>query len=342
MKKSIWFLALVASLAGGKAAAQKTLIDVAVDSAAILIGEQTTLHLTVTADKDRPVQIVIPGDTLIKGVEVLNLSKPDSSLIENDRLVIKQDILVTSFDSALYLLPPLKVIDGTDTVYSNQVALKVSTVPVNVDKPEEFNDIKDIWKPPFVWADYYPLIYGTLLALFLICVAAYIIKRLRSRKSLIPFKKEEPKLPPHEQALKELDEIKRQKLWQQGRSKEYYTLITDTLRKYIVNRFGVNAMEMTSGEILDFILSESEAASVSDNLRQILQLADFVKFAKWNPLPDENDLTLVNAYLFVGQTKPPELPEPGTASTPDSGEAPEASGQPATAHDTNDSTQIQK
>lgn len=342
MKKSIWFLALVASLAGGKAAAQKTLIDVAVDSAAILIGEQTTLHLTVTADEDRPVQIVIPGDTLMKGVEVLNLSKPDSSLIENDRLVIKQDILVTSFDSALYLLPPLKVIDGTDTVYSNQVALKVSTVPVNVDKPEEFNDIKDIWKPPFVWADYYPLIYGTLLALFLICVAAYIIKRLRSRKSLIPFKKEEPKLPPHEQALKELDEIKRQKLWQQGRSKEYYTLITDTLRKYIVNRFGVNAMEMTSGEILDFILSESEAASVSDNLRQILQLADFVKFAKWNPLPDENDLTLVNAYLFVGQTKPPELPEPGTASTPDSGEAPEASGQPATAHDTNDSTQIQK
>lgn len=342
MKKSIWFLALVASLAVGKAAAQKTLIDVAVDSAAILIGEQTTLHLTVTADKDRPVQIVIPGDTLIKGVEVLNLSKPDSSLIENNRLVIKQDILVTSFDSALYLLPPLKVIDGTDTVYSNQVALKVSTVPVNVDKPEEFNDIKDIWKPPFVWADYYPLIYGILLALFLICVAAYIIKRLRSRKSLIPFKKEEPKLPPHEQALKELDEIKRQKLWQQGRSKEYYTLITDTLRKYIVDRFGVNAMEMTSGEILDFILSESEAASVSDNLRQILHLADYVKFAKWNPLPDENDLTLVNAYLFVGQTKPPEPPAAGTASTPDSSGTPETSGQPATAHDTNDSTQIQK
>lgn len=337
MKKSIWFLALAASLAVGKAPAQKTLIDVAVDSAAILIGEQTTLHLTVTADKDRPVQIVIPGDTLMKGVEVLNLSKPDSLLIENDRLVIKQDILVTSFDSALYLLPPLKVIDGTDTVYSNQVALKVSTVPVNVDKPEEFNDIKDVWQPPFVWADYYPLIYGTLLALFLICVLAYIIKRLRSRKSLIPFKKEEPKLPPHEQALKELDEIKQQKLWQQGRTKEYYTLVTDTLRKYIVDRFEVNAMEMTSGEILDFIRSQSEAGSVYDNLRQILQLADFVKFAKWHPLPDENDLTLVNAYLFVGQTKPPELPAPDAQPAPGlSG----ASGQPAP--DTNDSTQIQK
>ena len=309
IKKSILFLVAAASLAGGRAYAQRPLIDVAIDSAAILIGEQTTLHLTVTADKDRPVQIVIPNDTLMTGVEVLNLSKADSTEIENDRLVIKQDVLITSFDSSLYLLPPLKVIDGVDTVYSNQVALKVSTIPVNADKPE-FNDIKTVWKPPFVWADYYPIIYGILLALFLICVIAYIVKRIRAKKSLIPFKKEEPKLPPHEQAIKELDEIKQQKLWQQGRSKEYYTLITDTLRKYIEERFGINAMEMTSGEILELIRKNSEAQSVYDNLRQILQLADFVKFAKMNPLPDENDLSMMNAYLFVNQTKVEEMQEP--------------------------------
>ena len=148
IKKSILFLVAAASLVGGRAYAQRPLIDVAIDSAAILIGEQTTLHLTVTADKDRPVQIVIPNDTLMTGVEVLNLSKADSTEIENDRLVIKQDVLITSFDSSLYLLPPLKVIDGVDTVYSNQVALKVSTIPVNADKPEEFNDIKTVWKPP--------------------------------------------------------------------------------------------------------------------------------------------------------------------------------------------------
>ena len=112
-----------------------------------------------------------------------------------------------------------------------------------------------------------------------------------------------------EQAIKELDEIKQQKLWQQGRSKEYYTLITDTLRKYIEERFGINAMEMTSGEILDLIRKNSEAQSVYDNLRQILQLADFVKFAKMNPLPDENDLSMMNAYLFVNQTKEEEMVE---------------------------------
>lgn len=325
--KSILFLILMIGGAGNMYA-QRTLIDISIDSAAILIGEQTVLHTTVTVDKDRPIQIVIPGDTLMRGVEVLQILKSDTTSIENNRLLIKNDLLITSFDSSLYLLPPLKVIDGPDTIYSNQVALKVSTIPVDVDNPEEFYDIKDVWKPPFVLADYYPIIFGILLALLLIAAGIYIYKRLRNKKSLIPFKKEEPKLPPHEQAIKELEEIKQQKLWQQGRNKEYYTLITDTLRRYIEERFGANAMEMTSGEILDFIRQQTDADSVLDNLKQILQLSDLVKFAKLHPLPDENDLSMMNAYLFVNQTKVVEIPAPA--------ELPEEEKETV---DTNDKTQ---
>ncbi len=313
--KSILFLILL-TLGTGGIHAQRTLIDVNLEPSAILIGEQAVLSLTVTADRDRPVQLVIPGDTLMRGVEVLAISKPDSSIIENNRLLIKQDILITSFDSLLYLLPPIQVIDGVDTIRSNQVALKVSTIPVNADAPEEFSDIKEVWKPPFVLADYYPIIFGVLLGLFLICLIGYIIKRLRDKKSIVPFKKVEPQLPPHEQAVKELDEIKQQKLWQQGRNKEYYTLITDTLRRYMVNRYGANALEMTSGEILDYIQKETDANSVYDNLKQILQLSDLVKFAKMHPLPDENDLSMMNAYLFVNQTKIVEVPKPVPGETP--------------------------
>lgn len=311
INKGILFIAIVLSfLQGTKLYAQQTLIDVSIDSAAILIGEQTVLHLTVTTDNGKNVILPIPNDTLMTGVEVLNIAKADTTVIDNNRLLIKQDILVTSFDSSLYLLPPFKVIDQTDTIYSNQVALKVSTIPVNIDKPDEFNDIKETWDPPFVLADYYLLIYGVLFACFLICLIGYILKRLRNRQSIIPFKKQEPKLPPFEMAMKELDEIKQQKLWQQGRNKEYYTLLTDTLRKYMVNRFGINAMEMTSGEILELIRLESEANSSYNSLKQILELADFVKFAKLHPLPDENELSLMNAYLFVNQTKVVEVASP--------------------------------
>ena len=304
IKNIVWsFIGLLFLLGGNAVAQQRPLIDVSIDSAAILIGEQTVLHLTVTADQDRPVQVIIPNDTLMAGVELLNLSKADSTQIENNRLVIKQDLLITSFDSALYLLPPLKVIDGVDTVYSNQVALKVSTLPVNAENPEEYFDIKQVWKPPFVWADYLPILLGILLVLLLAAAAWYGWKRWKEQKSLIPFKKEGPKLPPHEQAIKELDAIREQKLWQQGLSKAYYTQITETLRRYIDGRFGINAMEMTSGEILDLIRQNDEAKPLYENLRQILSLADFVKFAKMNPLPDENDLSLANAYRFVEQTK---------------------------------------
>lgn len=307
IKNIVWsFIGLLFLLGGNAVAQQRPLIDVSIDSAAILIGEQAMLHLTVTADQDRPVQVIIPNDTLMAGVELLNLSKADSTQIENNRLVIKQDLLITSFDSALYLLPPLKVIDGVDTVYSNQVALKVSTLPVNAENPEEYFDIKQVWKPPFVWADYLPILLGILLVLLLAAAAWYGWKRWREQKSLIPFKKEEPKLPPHEQAIKELDAIREQKLWQQGLNKAYYTQITETLRRYIDGRFGINAMEMTSGEILDLIRQNDEAKPLYENLRQILSLADFVKFAKMNPLPDENDLSLANAYRFVEQTKPVE------------------------------------
>lgn len=306
-------LLVVCLLAGFTAGAQQTLIDVKVDTADILVGEQTTLHVTVTTDPNRRIIIPLPSDTLMTGVEVISVSDADSTVADG-RLVIRRDILVTSFDSSLYLLPPFIAIDGTDTIESNQVALKVSTVPVDVDNPEKFYDIKDVWKPPFVLADYYPWIFGVLTALFLICVIGYLVQRYRRHRSEVPVKPAEPELPPYETAIRELDSIKDQKLWQQGLNKEYYTQVTDTLRRYISRRYGVNAMEKTSEEILAIIERESDERSVYDTLRQVLRLSDYVKFAKLHPLPEENDESMRNAYLFVNQTKRAEAPQPDEAA----------------------------
>jgi hypothetical protein len=299
---------------GTKAGALENLIGVRIDTAEILIGEQTTLYLTVTTDRGKTVYWPFSADTLMTGVEVLSTSDPDTVDLGNNRVEIRQNILITSFDSALYLLPPFMVIDDRDTAYSEQVALKVSTLPVSTEAPNEFFDIKDIWKPAFVWADYYPVILTVLLCLILAAAIIYIVKRLKSRKSIIPFKKAEPPLPPHEEAVRRLDLIRQHKLWQQGKNKEYHTQITDTLRYYIFRRYGVNAMEMTSKEVLDALKHREETPSACETLRQILSLADFVKFAKLHPLPDENDLTLKNAYLYVSLTKQVEFIKPSEDS----------------------------
>ena len=113
-------------------------------------------------------------------------------------------------------------------------------------------------------------------------------------------------MPAHVRAISELDKLKAEKIWLQGREKEFYSKLTDILRTYIFEREGINAMEMTSGEILNEIRKITEVESVYENLKQILSTSDLVKFAKYKPYPDENDLSLVNAYFFVNQTREPD------------------------------------
>ena len=301
-------LLFFASLPGMKIFAQQTLIDVKIDVADILIGEQTMLHLSVTTDKDKQVIIPLPAEMLMEGVEVLNIFPPDTTDIKNNRILISYDLIITSFDSSLYLLPSFVVIDGRDTLLSNQVALKVSTPDVNIENPEDYYDIKNVWRPQFVLADYYTIIYGILFTLFLICVVGYFIQRFRNKPEEVKVVDTKPKLPPHEQAIKELKEIRERKLWQQGLEKVYYTEITDTLRRYISSRYGISAMEKTSSEILEIILCEEPGnKGVYDNLRQILSLSDLVKFAKLHPLPNENEISMFNANVFVERTKHEEL-----------------------------------
>ena len=297
-------LLFFASSQGIKTFAQQTLVEIKMDVADILIGQQTILHLNVTTDKEKQVLIPLPPRTLMDGIEVLNITPPDTTDIKNNRITISYDLTITSFDSSLYLLPTFFAIDGRDTLFSNQVALKVSSPDVDLENPEVYYDIKEVWRPPFVLADYYALIYGILFTLFLICVIGYFVQRLRNRPEKAVEVKEVSKLPPHEQAMKELKEIHEQKLWQQGRSKEYYTEITDTLRRYITSRYGVSVLERTSSEILEIMRDEEPGnKEVFDTLKQILNLSDFVKFAKLHPLPDENEISMFNANLFVERTK---------------------------------------
>jgi len=309
--KACFLFVFLVSLQGMKIYAQQTLVEVRIDNPDLMIGEHTMLHVTVTTDIDKQVLVPLPDDLLMNGVEVLQIFPPDTNDIKNNRMTIRYDLLITSFDSALYLLPSFVAIDGRDTVLSNQVALKISSPDVDLEHPEEFYDIKKIWRPPFVLADYYALIYGVLFTLFLICVAGYFVQRIRNKPKKAQKVEEGPKLSPHEQAFKELKAIRERKLWQQGRNKEYHTAVTDTLRHYITARYGESAMEKTTLEILEILRNEEPGnKEVYDLLRKILHLADFVKFAKLHPEPDENEISMFDANLFVDKTKKVEANEP--------------------------------
>jgi hypothetical protein len=146
-----------------------------------------------------------------------------------------------------------------------------------------------------------------LLAYILILLVIWLI--LRRKYGLKPGEIEEVQkyLPPHVRAIMDLDKLKADKPWITGQNKEYYTRLTDILRTYIEQRFQINAMEMTTAEILPLFKKDRNTQSVYQNLRQILQLSDLVKFAKLLPLENDDELSMMNAYLFVNQTKIEEV-----------------------------------
>ncbi len=287
----------------------QTIIHASIDSTLLMIGEQATIHVEVVTNKDKKIEWPVFSDTLVKNIMILESFPIDTSKADNDRILLKKDYLITSFDSALYVIPPFTVIDALDTLQSNALVLKVVTFP-EIDPENGFYDIKTVLKPDFVFSDYYIYVWIVLLSLFLFCMSMYIIQKRKKKEPVFGFIKNKPKLPPHVEAISKLDKIKQEKLWQQGRNKEYYTQITEVLRIYLMDRFGIYALEMTSDEILEEIQRLQEVHSTSETLKQILELADLVKFAKYTPLPNDNEMTLLNAYLFINQTKIEELQQP--------------------------------
>lgn len=321
LRKIILILAILLNCICGiqyQVIAQKATAKVSVHPFEISIGQQATVNLEVIAPKGQQFVLPVYPDTLITGIEVLSVLKPDT-IYAHEVMTVSQKYIITSFDSALYHVPFIPVYDGKDTIRTNDFALKVVSPQlseatlkyleeVNTQQTDslDFNrlevyDIKTILEAPFVWTDYW--IYGLIFLLIVIgaILGRYLYLKYKQNGGVLI--KPKKIVLPHVVALSALDQVREKKLWQQGREKEYYTEVTDILRTYIEDRYGVNAMEMTSDEILSVLHGFLESDSSYKELGQILKLADLVKFAKYKPFPDENDLSLVNSYLFVNQTK---------------------------------------
>lgn len=293
-------------MAAGRAFAQSVTVDATIDSLQILIGEQAKIKLQVSLDTDKRAIFPLYTDTLVTGVEIVDIAKPDTQLLNDGRrALITQEYTVTSFDSALYYLPPMEVLVDNQPYRSKALALKVYSMPVDTLHPDQFFGPKPVMNAPFAWEDWYGSITCGVLFVPLLLLLIFLVKRIMDNKPIIRKVKVEPKLPPHQVAMQQIERIKNEKVWQKGRPKEYYTELTDALRTYIKNRFGFNALEMTSSEIIDKLLEENDKEAIAD-LRALFQTADLVKFAKHNPMMNENDANLINAIDFINETKEKE------------------------------------
>ena len=268
----------------------------------MLIGEQAQVTLTVEANDDAKVEFPTfqPRQMLVPGVEVIATQQ---SVVDGKQTLA---IVLTAFDGNLYHLPPFKVKVNGKEYASSDLALKVVEVEVDTTKMDQFFGPKDVQDNPFLWADWSLPFWLSVLMLLVMVVGYYLYLRLRDNKPIITHIKIVKRLLPHQKAMKEIEEIKANRMLTTEDSKEYYTKLTDTLRRYIEERYGFSAMEMTSSEIIDRLMSTDQQSL--DELRQLFTTADLVKFAKYSTQINENDANLVSAIDFINQTKQENQP----------------------------------
>ena len=277
-------------------------VSASIDSTMLMIGDQTAMHLSVTQEANERVEMPVFGETLQDGIEIVDRSAVDTTTLPDGRLQLSQKLTLTSFKDSLFAVAPIAVVSGGDTFFTDPMALNVIQ-PFEVDSSLAITDIKDIEKAPIYW---WGIIRWILLALAIIglFVGAYYGVLWYRKHFLKEEEVIEPELlrPADEVALEKLDEIKAQKIWKDGKVKEYQTELTDVVREYIGRRFDVQSTEKTSDETLRAMkpLIDKELFA---KLSKMLQLADLVKFAKWHTTPDENEQALSTAYEFVNETK---------------------------------------
>lgn len=319
-------IALFASMSIALSASRPT-VKMSTDSTAMLMGYTIDLHLTVNdenaSDKSmfiiQPdsvatsqgnsdnVLVITPGVEIVNGYESPKIQREGNGEKGN---ILKSIIKIQSFDSGDYIIPPILYTNGHDTVLSNSVALRVfpiDTITTDSDlKP--INSILPNYDRKLV--DYLPdwlIDYWIYIVIALVIIAggicAYLLLTKKITLNIIPQKKPEP---PYNVAIAKLEQLREEQLCEQGLQKEYYTRLTDILREYLDRRFNINAMEMTSTQIRQALNNSKDEIMSKQLVEQVLEIADFVKFAKAQPLGDDNIRAFEAARCFVEDTKPVE------------------------------------
>ncbi len=272
----------------------------------ILIGDP--VHWTLQATVNPATRIAFPriDSTFFPGLALLQPQQYDTLKDKSGKEIYQTSFVFTSYDAGVYTLPamPMLIDRGgyVDTLFFQPVQLQVKSFDIDTATFKPF-DIKPPIKYPVTFGEIVPFI---LLGLFLVAIALlliYFIRRWRSNQPI--FGKIKPVEPPEVIAMRELQKIKEEKLWQDtGKVKLYYTRITDVLRNYIEARYQVPAMEQTSDEILHSLHELKLPEELLRKVQEMLSVSDLVKFAKYTPTIDDNEHNLNTTRQFVEITTP--------------------------------------
>ena len=281
----------------------------------IFIGDR--FELIIDVDKDVVQSVAFPEfiPDPDSGFELVESPLPDTLSHEGRRMKLRKRYVIAAFEEGWFNLGRANVLYAdkniVDTLYSGEEnILQVATFVLD-STSREIYDLKPQKTLPFRFGEIsgwlcLALAVAAVLALLVWLLMRYLRKRGRSLKSLFT---PAPPLPPHIVAIRSLEELRNRKLWQNNRHKAYYSGLSDILRLYIFGRYGIGAMEMTTDRILEAMHTVEMPAKCRADLASVLQDADLVKFAKFEPDAMQNEADYDKVYYFVEETKEAEPQE---------------------------------
>ena len=242
-------------------------------------------------------------DTLVNGKAVRSRNAKAAARLLRKPFALKASIVLVPFEEGHYALPDVPVIRESDTLVFKGLEMDVKTMPVDT-ATFEIHDIKGQILYPVTFKELLPWIGGGLLAAALLALAVWLIVRASKRKA----EALKPKDPAYIVALRELDKYRSDKYWAPDKQKAFYSGITDALKFYMDERFGVDAPEMTTAELFDALKSDKDITpEMYSSLKELFERADFVKFAKHIASEQENAAALPLAVRFVTTTYQTDL-----------------------------------
>ncbi len=282
--------------------AQDSIAEAKLDAVKIKIGDQTNLNLRVKIKPGSKLKFPEIKDTINEHIEVVSQSKIDSSFSsDRQQLTLSKKVLITSFDSGFFAIPPFLFIVDDDSLHPlNTEPLLIHVQTVSVDTTKAIRDIKGPKDAPWNIKEIVPYLIGGGILLLLAIIIIYYLRKRKKQPDIIV----EPKvvIPPHIIALEQLQQLKNEKLWQEGKFKLYQIRLADIVRTYFEARFQIVAMEQTTDETMRSLRSMQLPEELRLQLRGLLVLSDMVKFAKEQPLPAENEKSMDDAIRFVETT----------------------------------------
>ncbi|MBW6479675.1 MAG: hypothetical protein K0B37_09625 [Bacteroidales bacterium] len=307
--KNIFLSILVAFALSLSVKAQQ--ISNSIEPSKILMGKPVELSFIIEFPDS--LQLVMPvfNEQITQKIEILHYGKTDTLPAENrNNIRIQRTLQITSWEEGFHPVEPFtfRFLALNDTIEAESEPLLLEVEPFLMDEQTDLKDIKSVMAAPVTFREILPWLLIFLAVTAIVFGLIYYLKR-RKPKVPAPTIWEKPDIPAHIAAISSLEKLKAQKLWQQGKIKQYHSELTDILRHYLEKRFTINAMEMTSAEIMSAFTGKPDDKRAEEILWDCLQLADLVKFAKHIPESNENEISMEAAFEFVNMTRLREVPK---------------------------------